>query len=221
MSFSKTETDGFDKRDGKVTNFREESVTNMYASAEEGSLIAELSLTETRTGEAGEIDKLVRGKSWYADGCIYVQEEAEMSNSEKYRQEADFDFFLRYGKMSWQFADMTMIMQLLKGGFYDQVILQHCSEGVYKKFRIEIPAQTKDGVTNEMAFRFVFGEGNKLLGVKIETTMEFAYGDSIADGASGAYKTVARGSVLPYGGTVIKPEDLESFPEKQTGTETI
>lgn len=50
---------------------------------------------ETATTEEMQVfsDKLIRGKSWYADGCIYVQEETEMSNSEKYRQEADFDFF--------------------------------------------------------------------------------------------------------------------------------
>ena len=142
-------------------------------------------------------------------------EQNVLGETVKYKLKADIDDFLA-GTCSYMdlYSDITMIIQLLNGGFYDGVTASYTEDSGYGKYKINVPSQAYQGVTNKLEFTNVYATGDILYATHSYSEMIWTRPDPVSDGVSGVDRTTVDVFAVPYKGTAETPNDPESFPER-------
>lgn len=212
---TKTVAEGYDKRDEVVSEFKEETVWNVQISKDETDVVAHGVGNSARTHDEGLIDTVVRYEAWYRNGYMYMVEQNVLGETVKYKLKADIDGFLAETCSYMElYSDITMIIQLLNGGFYDDVTASYTEDSGYEKYKIDVPSQAYQGVTNKLEFTNVYATGDILYATHSYSEMIWTRPDPVSDGVSGVDRTTVDVFAVPYKGTAETPNDPESFPER-------
>lgn len=211
----KTELQGVQVSEGAKTTFKQELIWNVFVSENETGLIAYATCNSARTYDGGLLSDVLQYEAWYQGSYVFTQEKNVLNNETvKYKEQKTFDEFLyEYIRLSESMFDMTMMMQVFNGGFYHDIRASYCNDVGYEKYRIDVPAQTKENVTNELSVSFVFDEETRLISSKYYSVMKVELSDSLPEG-EGISETINTVIIVPYSGGVNSLSDPGSFPDK-------